>query len=388
MNKKIIIAGVAGTLVVIAGLFMLNSVRVRKSNISSNSGVVTKSSVEQSSEVLTETVEGDGFNTDELDTGVQKESKLTAGLGMGGYDETEASTEASEPETYAETDADGKNLTEPAQIANSNASDLSEKAQKKVTEEQQNAYDVKYGMVLFEYNRTVGCIVILLFLFILWESFGALFKMIREYKDRLILLAIILLILLPICISLELFSKLGILPMLFSTIIMGALLKDCSDYIFNIKKIKERTAYERSKGNGFNEDYFNLVVNHYMLALKLIVPSSVISFAIVVKILELPFFKKIDTVDHYGTEIISLLIGMLVGLGLYCFIKDKDVDKLINRRWWNFHPYTPEEKKIIVGIPVESHCSQSYCESSDENETEVIVDKKEMKGSDSSHSES
>lgn len=62
-----------------------------------------------------ETVNGDEFNTDELDTGVKKESKSTAGLGAGAYDETEASTEASEPETYAETDADGKNLTEPAQ---------------------------------------------------------------------------------------------------------------------------------------------------------------------------------------------------------------------------------------------------------------------------------
>lgn len=385
-KKKLIVASIVGVVVITGLVFFFNRYRGGKTSPPSTgevSSTVNKDTAEGESVMES----GDSFNTDDLDTGIAKEGRSTGGLAHG-VDETEASTEAYEPETYAETDADGKNLTEPAQIANSDASDLSEKAQKKVTEEQQYAYDVKYGMVLFEYNRTVGCIVILLFLFILWESFGALFKMIREYKDRLILLAILLLILLPICISLELFSKLGILPMLFSTIIMGALLKDCSDYIFNIKKIKERTAYERSKGNGFNEDYFNLVVNHYMLALKLIVPSSVILFAIVVKLLELPFFKKIDIVDHYGTEIISLLIGMLVGLGLYCFIKDKDVDKLINRRWWNFHPYTPEEKKIIVGIPVESHCSQSYCESSDENETEVIVDKKEMKGSDSSHSES
>lgn len=115
MNKKVIVAGVAGTFVIIVVLFMLSSIRARKSVTSSKGDAVTKSSVEQSSEVLTETVEGDGFNTDELDTGVQKESKSTAGLGMGAYDETEASTEASEPETYAETDADGKNLTEPAQ---------------------------------------------------------------------------------------------------------------------------------------------------------------------------------------------------------------------------------------------------------------------------------
>lgn len=115
MNKKVIVAGVAGAFVIIVVLFMLSSIRARKSVTSSKGDAVTKSSVEQSSEVLTETVEGDGFNTDELDTGVQKESKSTAGLGMGAYDETEASTEASETETYAETDADGKNLTEPAQ---------------------------------------------------------------------------------------------------------------------------------------------------------------------------------------------------------------------------------------------------------------------------------
>lgn len=115
MNKKVIVAGVAGTFVIIVVLFMLSSIRARKSVTSSKGDVVTKSSAEHSSEVLTETVEGDSFNTDELDTGVQKESKSTAGLGMGAYDETEASTEASEPETYAETDADGKNLLEPAQ---------------------------------------------------------------------------------------------------------------------------------------------------------------------------------------------------------------------------------------------------------------------------------
>lgn len=115
MNKKVIVVGVAGIAVIIAVLVMFNFARARKQDTSSTGEVTTKSSVGQSSEALTETVEGDGFNTDELDTGVQKESKSTAGLGMGAYDETEASTEASEPETYAETGADGKNLTEPAQ---------------------------------------------------------------------------------------------------------------------------------------------------------------------------------------------------------------------------------------------------------------------------------
>ena len=114
-NKKVIVVGVVGIAVILVTLFILNFARARKSAKSSNSEVVTKSSAEQPSEGLTETVDGDGFNTDELDTGVKKESKSTAGLGMGAYDETEASTEASEPETYAETDADSKNLTEPAQ---------------------------------------------------------------------------------------------------------------------------------------------------------------------------------------------------------------------------------------------------------------------------------
>lgn len=114
-NKKVIVVGFVGIAVILVTLFILNFARARKSAKSSNSEVVTKSSAEQPSEGLTETVDGDGFNTDELDTGVKKESKSTAGLGMGAYDETEASTEASEPETYAETDADGKNLTEPAQ---------------------------------------------------------------------------------------------------------------------------------------------------------------------------------------------------------------------------------------------------------------------------------
>lgn len=114
-NKKVIVVGVVGIAVILVTLFILNFARARKSAKSSNSEVVTKSSAEQPSEGLTETVDGDGFNTDELDTGVKKESKSTAGLGMGAYDETEASTEVSEPETYAETDADGKNLTEPAQ---------------------------------------------------------------------------------------------------------------------------------------------------------------------------------------------------------------------------------------------------------------------------------
>lgn len=115
MSKKVVIAGVAGAVVIIVVVVMFNFVHSRKLDSSRSSEASTVKSVEQSSDALTETIEGDGFNTDELDTGVKKESKSTAGLGLGAYDETEASTEASEPETYAETGADGKNLTEPAQ---------------------------------------------------------------------------------------------------------------------------------------------------------------------------------------------------------------------------------------------------------------------------------
>lgn len=115
MSKKAVIVGVAGVVAVVVVVFMLNFVRSRKLDGSHSNEVSTSNSVEKSSEALTETIKGDGFNTDELDTGVKKESKSPAGLGMGAYDETEASTEASEPETYAETGADGKNLTEPAQ---------------------------------------------------------------------------------------------------------------------------------------------------------------------------------------------------------------------------------------------------------------------------------
>ena len=82
---------------------------------------------------------GDSFNTDDLDTGIAKEGRSTGGLAHG-VDETEASTEASEPETYAETDADGKNLTEPAQTIPTVAQGLSESEYGQIAEsvQQQN----------------------------------------------------------------------------------------------------------------------------------------------------------------------------------------------------------------------------------------------------------
>ena len=163
-NKKVIVVGVVGIAVILVTLFILNFARARKSAKSSNSEVVTKSSAEQPSEGLTETVDGDGFNTDELDTGVKKESKSTAGLGMGAYDETEASTEASEPETYAETDADGKNLTEPAQTIPTVEQGLSASEYGKIAEsvQQQNnavindtSSDGSIGKAVDDYIREI-----------------------------------------------------------------------------------------------------------------------------------------------------------------------------------------------------------------------------------------
>ena len=80
---------------------------------------------------------GDSFNTDELDTGV---TKSTAGLGMGAYSENPTSAEVPEPETYSETDAEGKNLTEPVQTVPTVEKGLSESEYGKIAEsvQQQN----------------------------------------------------------------------------------------------------------------------------------------------------------------------------------------------------------------------------------------------------------
>lgn len=182
MGKRKIIAAISITIVVAVAVILSVSLRKHgKNEINAESTAVSTSVATGSA--LSEEESGDSFNTDDLDTGIDKEGRSTGGLAHG-VDETETSTEASEPETYAETDAEGKNLTEPAQIANSDTTNLSEKDQKKVTEEQRNAYDVKYGMVLYGYNGTVICLVILLFLFMLFEFFGALFKIIKEYKGN------------------------------------------------------------------------------------------------------------------------------------------------------------------------------------------------------------
>lgn len=114
-KKKIAVSVVVGLTVIVGLIFSFNFYRGRKGRESVQSTSVESSAVStntQSNESVEES--GDSFNTDDLDTGIAKEDRSTGGLAHG-VDETEASTEASEPETYAETGADGKNLTEPAQ---------------------------------------------------------------------------------------------------------------------------------------------------------------------------------------------------------------------------------------------------------------------------------
>lgn len=113
MSKRKIVIAVSVAVVVVATVILSVSLRKHSKNESDTESTVVSTSSTASS-ALSEEESGDSFNTDDLDTGIAKEGRSTGGLAHG-VDETEASTEASEPETYAETDADGKNLTEPAQ---------------------------------------------------------------------------------------------------------------------------------------------------------------------------------------------------------------------------------------------------------------------------------
>ena len=125
-NKKIVVIGAVGVVVVLLALAGISKIRSKKPSDSGVDSSVAESSATESQDNR-ETVVGDGFNTNELDAGVQKEEKSNAGLGMGAYSESRASEEGnSEPETLAETDADGKNLTEPATSVPTIARDLSE----------------------------------------------------------------------------------------------------------------------------------------------------------------------------------------------------------------------------------------------------------------------
>lgn len=116
MSKKTIIALAIGGVALAIGVVIFVSIhRGRKGGDSAQPTSVESSTPTKSNTKDESTVEsGDSFNTDDLDTGIAKEGRSTGGLAHG-VDETEASTEVSEPETYAETDAEGKNLTEPAQ---------------------------------------------------------------------------------------------------------------------------------------------------------------------------------------------------------------------------------------------------------------------------------
>lgn len=116
MSKRTIVALVIGGVVLAIGVVIFVSLhRGRKGGDSTQPTSVENATPTKSNPSDESAIEsGDSFNTDDLDTGIAKEGRSTGGLAHG-VDETEESTEASEPETYAETDAEGKNLTEPAQ---------------------------------------------------------------------------------------------------------------------------------------------------------------------------------------------------------------------------------------------------------------------------------
>lgn len=116
MSKRTIVALVIGGVALAIGVVIFVSLhRGRKGGDSTQPTSVENATPTKSNPSNESAIEsGDSFNTDDLDTGIAKEGRSTGGLAHG-VDETEASTEASESETYAETDADGKNLTEPAQ---------------------------------------------------------------------------------------------------------------------------------------------------------------------------------------------------------------------------------------------------------------------------------
>lgn len=127
MQKKIVVTvGVSGIALLLLVIFGLRFVRSRDSGkISKTRSTVTESTV-SNKESERELETGDGFNTDDLDTGVVKESKAQGGLAHRADEEATASSESSVQETYAETDADGKNLTEPAQTIPTVETGLSE----------------------------------------------------------------------------------------------------------------------------------------------------------------------------------------------------------------------------------------------------------------------
>lgn len=139
INKKLAVFVAAFTVVVIFVVMAVfnRGAHVNKS-IKDSKDSADNTAYSASETLPANTVEnGDSFNTDELDTGV---IKSTAGLGMGAYRENPTSTEVPEPETYAETDTEGKNLTEPVQTVPTVEKGLSESEYGKIAEsvQQQN----------------------------------------------------------------------------------------------------------------------------------------------------------------------------------------------------------------------------------------------------------
>ena len=115
-KKRGVTVGVSGIALLLLVIFGLRFVRSRDSGkISKTRSTVTESTV-SNKESERELETGDGFNTDDLDTGVVHRAD----------EEAAASSESSVQETYAETDADGKNLTEPAQTIPTVETGLSE----------------------------------------------------------------------------------------------------------------------------------------------------------------------------------------------------------------------------------------------------------------------
>lgn len=136
IDKKLVLVVFLALIVALGAVMMVT--RGKHEN-KKNRGDEVETTIDTASETLpANTVEnGDSFNTDELDTGV---TKSTAGLGMGAYSENPTSAEVPVPETYSETDAEGKNLTEPVQTVPTVEKGLSESEYGQIAEsvQQQN----------------------------------------------------------------------------------------------------------------------------------------------------------------------------------------------------------------------------------------------------------
>lgn len=136
-TKSLAIVAIVAVVVLVCIVARVAMVKSKSLKDTGTSPIATESKTNES-QASTETVAGDGFNTNELDAGVQKEEKSNAGLGMGAYSEAPASTEGdTEPETLAETDADGKNVTVPVETAPTVARDLSASEYGAVVEKEQ-----------------------------------------------------------------------------------------------------------------------------------------------------------------------------------------------------------------------------------------------------------